>query len=250
MFRVLLFFVSFLLLGTLQAAEEPRFQEGNEAYQASNFEKSIELFESLINDGYRSTELFYNLGNAYYRTEKLGKAILNYERALVADPHNEDARYNLNLARSNIKDPLTELPPFFLARWWSALRQLLSANGWAVVTLCLLWIGIAGLIVWLLARARNYKKQGFITGVVLLTLCIIPFALALDKAGMEEHSGRAILLTDEIALRSAPDGESAALLPLYEGTKLELLDVLGEWTKVRLINGEQGWLPTETFEEI
>ncbi|HHH49734.1 MAG TPA: tetratricopeptide repeat protein, partial [Saprospiraceae bacterium] len=223
------------------------FVKANEAYKSKEFNKAIDLYESILKEDFQSKELFYNLGNSYFKQDQLGKAVLYFEKALLLDPTDEDIQYNLELVKSFSKDEITVLPPFFLARWWGTLRGLASSTLWSIIALVIFWLGVAGIIVWLIAQEREKKKKGFLIGFLLISLSILPFLLAYDKFNLEKDSNMAIVLAKETALKSAPDIESTELLLIHEGTKLELLDEIGEWSKVRLQNGEQGWLPFSTF---
>jgi SH3-like domain-containing protein len=111
-------------------------------------------------------------------------------------------------------------------------------------------LGIAGLVFWLFAKEREQKVRGFVAGLTLLALCILPFTLASSRINMEQNSRMAILMTSEAVLRSAPDPESAEILTIHEGLKIDLLDQISDWYKVRLQNGEEGWLPQSAVEQI
>ena len=226
------------------------FQAGNEAYKAKKFSEAIQQYENIYEGGLRSGELHYNLGNSYYRNGQIGAAILNYERALVLDPGNKDVRFNLGITRDKQLDDISEIPKFFGTRWWNGLMNIASSSTWSSFGLLLLWLGIGGMILWLLAKERALKKKSFLVGISLLLICILPFLLSWSKKKVEQDSGIAILLEKEIPFRTAPDEESVEILLLHEGAKLDVVDQIGEWYKVRLMNGEEGWLPLTALEKI
>ena len=244
--------LSFLMLGLMLRAEnvEARLDSANTAYKNNNFAVAKELYESILAEGYESEIVYYNLGNSYYREGQKGRAILNYERALKLDSDDEDTLHNLKVARRSLLDNLEVLPSFFLSRWWDGMRKAMSAGAWAAVGLLLLWIGIGGIILWIWGTSRARKKLGFVLGIIMLLLSVLPFSLANSRRAYEQHTGYAILMEDEIALRSAPDANSTDILLIHEGLKVAVLDVIGDWYKVKLENGEQGWLPRESVEEI
>jgi DNA uptake lipoprotein len=237
-----------LLFGAQELDQQ--FKNANDAYAAKQYAEAIQLYESILKQDLHSPEIYYNLGNSYYKTQQKGRAVLNYERGLYIAPHNEDLRYNLNLVNSELLDDFSLIPSFFLSRWWNHAVQLASSQTWTILGLLLLWLGIGGLVLWVLGEERNQKKKGFIIGLAALLLCLLPFALAVGKAQFDEDSGVAILLEREASLRSAPDAESNEILLLHEGIKMSILDEIGEWDKVRLSNGEEGWLPKEMIERI
>ncbi len=248
-----LYFLNFLLPVIVFANDaEKIFKEANELYQANEFSTAIEKYESIEQQGFRSPELYYNLGNAYYKINQQGKAILNYQRALLiaTSESRSDIKYNLELARKRIPDEIEVLPPFFLKRWKDNLRQFASSESWTVIALIFFWMGIGGLVVWLKGKSRQQKKIGFVAGVVILIWSILPFYMALDSSDLKSGSGLAVIMTNEVDLRSAPDEVSNSIFLLHEGTSVELLDQIGEWYKVKLLNGEQGWLPMKVLEKV
>jgi tetratricopeptide (TPR) repeat protein len=225
-------------------------QSANESYRSNNFAQAIETYEAILDQGFESKAIYYNLGNAYYRQNQLGKAILNYERAQIKAPKDADIKHNLKVARQQLKGDLEVLPEFFLTHWWHNTRMGLSASGWGIVALLLLWLGLAGLIVWILVPTRKHKKLGFVLGILLLILFVLPFSLALSRASFEKNTEVAIVTEPEAILRAGPDEESTTVLELQEGTKVFLLDQIDNWYRVRLSNSEEGWLLAEKMEEI
>ncbi len=229
---------------------EALFGEANEAYIAKEYKLAIEKYEQVLESGVHAADVLYNLGNAYYRDGQLGKAILNYERGLLLDNTDNDLRYNLELAKKERIDEIEVLPPFFLSRWWRGVRELATSKGWAIIALITFWLGIAGLIIWQMASVRKQKKIGFVTGILLLLFSVFPFSLSINSASLEADSRRAVILSEEVELKNGPDDESTSILVLHQGTSLELLDQIGDWYKVKLLNGEQGWLKIDVFEKI
>ncbi|RMG85056.1 MAG: hypothetical protein D6714_06705 [Bacteroidetes bacterium] len=227
-----------------------KFDAANQFYQDKNFEKAAESYESLYSEGFQSPELFYNWGNACFRLGKIGCAVLNYERALKLDPGMEDARYNLELANAARLDDFETLPPFFLRKWWRSTIRLASERVWTGIALFLFWAGMTGLVIWLVGQSREVRKRSFIAGLFLVLLSTAFFAVAQGRARYEKHSGEAIILVPKLELKSGPDEAATPILTLHEGTKVEILDEIGAWFKVKLPNGEQGWVPANTFEEI
>jgi tetratricopeptide (TPR) repeat protein len=250
--RLLVLILILLSAVKTTAAQEPgeRLQNANEIYRAGKFEEAARHYEAILDEGYRSEALHYNLGNAYYRSGRLGKAILHYERALILDPGDEDILHNLDVARRQLTDDLDPVSEFFLRDWWHAMRMWLPSGAWSALAITLLWLGLGGLTLWLIGKTRKQKKVGFIAGVSLLSICILPFMLASSRSAFEADSMQAVILAKETTLHSAPDSVSQEILRIHEGLKVRLLDAIGDWKKVRLPNGEVGWLPDEAMEEI
>ena len=242
----LLFFFSTLSATTPQDL----FIQANEAYTQGQYQQAIETYEAVLATGSVSSELYYNLGNAYFKTKQKGKAILNFERALLANPSDEDAAYNLEIINQQLADNLDRVDTFFLKKWWQNFYRTATSGFWSFLTLSFLWLGVGGLMLWLLGKERAKKKQGFIGGIVLLLLSLLFFLAASSQASFEQNSHLAILIEPVLDLKNGPDEKSTSLLKIHEGLKVELLDQIDTWYKVKLSNGEQGWLPKESVEEI
>ncbi len=244
-------FLLFFTLGIALAQDyDEQFNVANEAFKNGNYASAVLQYEAIEKAGLQSAELYYNIATSQQQQGALGKAILYYERALQIAPSDEDIQHNLELARLELKDEIEALPPFFLRAWWNSLRDKLNAGTWAKWGLLLLWLGIGGLILWQLSPERSQRKLGFSVGLSLVLFSLLPFALAYSKAQVEAHSGYGIILEKEIALRHAAEEASGKIVDLHEGTKVQLLDRISTWHKIRLANGEEGWLPEGVFEEI
>ncbi len=245
-----LLFLSIVMLRGLVANPQEDLQLANAAYQSGDFSKAIGAYVALVDAGWQSADLYYNLGTSYLQEQELGRAILYLERALLQAPGEEDIQHNLRLAQEQLKDDISEVPPFFLSRWWRSWSIAVSANAWGIIGLLLVWLGVAGLALWLLGWQRIWRKWGFLGGFPLLLLGLIPIFLAFSRMGLEQESTVAILQETEMTLYTAPDDASTALFELHEGTKVEIIDQIGEWYKVRLLNGDQGWLLAQYAERI
>lgn len=244
-----LFFSLFLFIALAQDHNK-QFAIATEAYKNGNYASALLQYEAVEAAGMQSAALYYNIANSYFQQKQLGKSILYYERALQLAPSDEDILHNFNIVRLELQDEVEALPPFFLRAGWNNLRDKLSASTWAKIGLLLLWIGILGLIAWQLAQERTQRKLGFSIGLGFALLSLLPFALAYTRAEVEQHSGYGIILEKEIALRHAAEIDSGKIIDLHEGTKVQIMDRISTWHKVRLANGEEGWLPEGAFEEI
>jgi tetratricopeptide (TPR) repeat protein len=226
------------------------FTEANQAYQAGRYPKAVELYEAILKNGVFSSELYYNLGNAYYRLGQNGRAILNYERALRLSPSNGDIENNLTLAQARITENIEPVSQMFLIKWGQILRGWLAADSWSVLGLIFLWTGVAGFAVWLLGEERIWKKRGFLTGSILIPLSIVPFLCATSAKSLEVNAQNGIILVRETVIRPAPDANALPTGILHEGIKVEMKDKIQNHIKVRLPNGEEGWIEERSLEKI
>lgn len=242
---------SFLLPLVLVAQEESQLiNAANDAYQNQAYEEAIQQYQTLIDQGYQSSTLFYNLGNAYFKSGQMGKAVLYYEKAKVLAPFDADIRHNLKVVDAQLEDNIEPLAPFFLIRWWNFWVNAFSPTTWSIIGIVCLWLGVAGLAIWLLGKERRRKKLGFFIGVGLLIGSLFPFALAYSGNQRMQNNGLAVIMEQEIGLKTAPDDQSQDLFRLHEGTKVQILDQIGTWYKVKLADGEIGWLLASQLERV
>ena len=243
----LLFFISSKLLA---ADAEQVFKEAAQAYEQGQYSVAIEKYEAILKASVFSKELYYNLGNSYYRTQQTGKAVLNFERALRLDPFDKELKHNLHLSENRIVENIEPLTDFFLFRWVKTGMGQFSANSWAILTLFFLWLGIAGFILWLIGKKRLWKKRGFIIGLVFTPLSILLFFIA-EKSNSDLAANRyGIILAKEAAFKANADVNAPTNFTLHEGIKVEILGSVLNFTRIQLPNSEEGWVESNTLEKI
>ena len=228
--------VIFLLLSPFTSQAQ-----GDEAYRRGDYNEAIAQYEAVLADGLTSADLYYNLGNAYYRTNQMGAAILNYERALRLKPAMSDARENLALAESKTVDRITVLPKLFVVRWVDTLCTHITPVVWRVVWLVLLALVALAVITMRLGARRGLRKAGLIVGMLSLLLLVVATLLLLDATRRYNAHSEAIVMEPAITVKSSPEAQSADKLILHEGTKLTITDSLAGWYKVIIADGTTGW---------
>ncbi len=230
--------------------QEVQLQMINEVYKDGRYKEAITGYEKIVEAGFTSVPLHFNLANAYFKTNQLGPAVLHYEKALQLDPKDEDALHNLEILHEQLVDDTDQLPEFFLAAWWKKVTLFFSSLTWSALCILCLWLAVAGFLVWLFGKEKKRKRLGFGIGIGFVPLSLLLLVLAFSRADLEQNSGYAVVLKREVSLQSAPDEQSASVQPLHEGAKVRLLDQISDWYKVRLGNGEQGWLQQEDLGKI
>ena len=211
---------------------------------------AISLYETILSSGKQSGKLYYNLANAYFKERKIGRAILNYNRALKLNPGNEDIRYNLQVAEKMTKDHIDAVPEFFVKTWLSNLRNLLSSTTWTVLSLVFLATMLGSALFYLLSRRLVRRKIGFYgTATAFLLLVLTLCFAAIDRREAIDRTS-AVVLRDAVAVKSSPDQNSTDLFILHEGTKVEISDRLNGWCEITIADGKKGWMECSTFETI
>ena len=230
------------LTGLLAQAESEAFARGTAAYTQGRYVEAIQAYGGLVEAGYASPALYYNLANAYYRNGQTGPAVLYYEQALRLAPGDADVRANLQRVRDEVMDGALDVPPFFLTGGARALRDRLPAPAWAALALLAALLGAYGLYQWLGAAERRARKRGF--GLFLLgALLLVPLAwLATSRQAVVRSSGVYIVLQNNLPLREAPSAEARRVATLPEGYRLERTDRIAPWVRVTMPAGTTGWV--------
>ena len=239
---------SIFFINNLKAATP--FEVGNEAYAKKDYQSAISNYEAILQTGEYSSDLYYNLGNAYFKNGNLGKAILNFERANKNSPNDKDILHNLNHARVSTVDEIEPLPPFFVSSFFGGIRDLFFSIGWAIFSLLFLWIGLGILIAQLLQKLNGNQRILKIASISSLVLAGFGILFGLARKSHEINFKEAIILEKQIDFKSAPEDNSENIMKLHEGTKVEILDKIDNYHKVKLADGDEGWINEKVLEMI
>ena len=223
----------------------------NQAYAEGRWADAVDDYEMIAGTSLESAALWCNLGDAYYRTNDISKAILCYERALKVDPSYEDARFNLDFLNAQIQDRIDPVPELILKTWMRKVSHMLDSNAWAVCFLVLFALTLAMVLLFLLAPGLAGRRVGFFTAVVSLLLAIAALSFSLWQKNEYMKADKAIVMRPVSSVKSSPSYESAKdLFVLHEGTKVRIIDTVGLWNNIELADGRQGWIPSSDIEKI
>lgn len=246
--------INFLLLVLFAAfsvsAQENELKQAEESYTKEDYGKAIELYESALNKYGESAAVYYNLGNAYYKADKIAPAILNYERALLLAPGDGDIRFNLQMARQKAVDQIEPLDTFFLSKWFNRIQDMGSADSWATLALVCFLLFIGCLILFFFSRKLLLKKGGFYAGIVLLVIVVAANIFAARQKTDLENRSTAIVFAPTVTVKSSPNESGTDLFILHEGTKVTIKSTLGDWSEIVLEDGNVGWMPSSKIEII
>ena len=247
--RILLLLVPVLASGMIFAQDEA-IKEAEIAYTQENYSQAIELYEVLLKNFGDSYEIYYNLGNAYYKAGKIAPAILNYERALLMNPGDKDARFNLEMAKLKKIDRIEPLGELFFTQWFRSVQNLFNVDTWASVGIASFILFIGCLILFFFSKWMKLRKTGFFLGIIMLLIVIFTnlFAWNQKKAIIDRNS--AIIFAPTVTIKSSPDASGTDLFVLHEGTKVFIKSSLGEWHEIELEDGNVGWIRQKDLEKI
>jgi len=242
MLNRLLIIITILFTGfSSQANDTDLFEQGNKAYEEGNFNLAIELYDSIIAQNLESKELYYNLGNSYYKNREYPKAILNYEKALKLNPGDEETIHNLNLAKARISDEQPEEESVRLSDWIFKNTPL-SSNTWAWFAILIFILSFTSLIYFVLAKKSVFKKITFYSGVALLIIGGISIYLSALHYHKVIDESKAIILEPSIEIMTEPTENASVAFILHEGSKVTILQENKEWFEIKFSNGKIGWL--------
>ncbi len=232
-------------------AEEYTKAIGDSAYSKGEYEKAIGIYEAIIADKGSSVQLYYNLGNAYFRNNMLGKAILNYERALLIDPTDEDAKANLEFAQSRMKDEISEQYEIFFVSWFKGLTAIFNVTVWAVIGIVSFAVLLVSLLLILFNKNDALRKISIALAVVSLIVTIFANVSAYSLDSYMSDRSHAIVMKEEASLKSTPNNSGTVLIKVHEGRKVKIADdTMSDWKEIELEDGTVGWVPSSVIERI
>ena len=195
----------------------PTKTEADSAYIRNDFAASVEMYENILKNEGESSDIYYNLGNSYYKMNNIAKAVLNYERALLLQPGNSDIRANLEVARAKTIDKVEPTPLYFF----------------------------------IFSKQIMWKKIGFISGIIFLIITVCSNLFASQQKENLVNRNEAIVMNPSVTVRSTPSESGTSLFILHEGRKVNVKDnSMKEWKEIHLEDGKVGWVPASAIEVI
>lgn len=232
------------------ASPQDQLKIANDFYAEGNYEEAIREYETILAEDNISTDIYYNLGNCYYKTDNIPEAILNYEKALKLKPDNEDALFNLAMANKLTIDKIDRLPELFIGSTWRNLVTSRTVENWAYYAIALIFLSLLFFVSYLLMGQVLIKKVGFYAGLFFLGLSMFTFLMASQHHSIVKQSTEAIIFSSTITIQSEPNENAEKLFTLHEGTKVKLLETNDNWSKIKLPNGNVGWIKSKEIKSI
>ncbi len=235
-------------LHPLSAQSSTHNPQPSTLYANGEYAEAAAAYEAMLQEG-KSAEVYYNLGNAYFKQGELAQSILAYERALRLDPRNEDAKHNLRFAQSRIVDDIADNSTFFLSQWTIALRNSLHITTWMWLSIALFILCLVGIICFAFLHSLAWRKAGFHTAWVALVLSIISLSFAGSLHSRDTAREEAIITQSIVNAKSSPDKSGTDLFVLHEGTKVHIRSTLSGWAEISVGN-HVGWISQTALEHI
>ena len=245
------FSLLFVFASVLAYGQETTKAQADSAYINNDYASAVYLYEDILANQGESADIYYNLGNSYYKMDNIAKAILNYEKALMLNPGNGDIRFNLELAQSKTVDKVTPMSEVFLVTWMKSLTNTMSEQGWSKLAIASFILMLLGLVLYFFSKKIAMKKIGFISALCLMLVCILANVFASSQKSKAQSHSSAIIMEPSVTVKSTPNEGGTELFILHEGRKVMIKDnTMREWKEIQLEDGNAGWVPASVIEII
>ena len=248
MMRILVLCLALLFFNLGNSQNSQLFTQATEHYNKGDYSKAIENYEQILTNGQHSSELYFNLANCHYKLNNIAPSIYYYEKALLLNPSDTEIKNNLKYAQNMRLDAVEELPQTEIAKAYGSVINIFSFDGWAYLSVALVLLFVLGYLAYYFLRSASHKRMAFITSVLSLILGVVTILLAYLQYQEYKSNNPAIVFAKEVKINSEPNENSEAVFILHEGTKVNVLDELNEWQKIRLADGQTGWVKNENVK--
>ena len=240
----------FVFVNMFAQSPDELMKSANKFYQQGQFEEAVQIYQKILGQGFESGPVYYNLGNAYFKSNKLGYAIFCYEKGLKLDPNDEDLSYNLRIAQARTFDKITELPKLFIITWWEGLVTSLSISVWSFIVIFIFWLLLISLAVYFFSRKLKFQRIAFLSSSISLSVLIIVVVLLFARVNRDAATNNGILLQQTYSAKVSPDVKGNDAFVIHEGIKFSLEDHVNDWVKIRLVDGKIGWIQKNVMGQI
>jgi tetratricopeptide (TPR) repeat protein len=235
----------FLLLAQVMRPDNDLLQKAEKAYDKKNYKEAIENYQKLVDEGYKSPQLFFNLGNAYYRHAELGNAIYYYELARKMAPGDEDIRINLGIASSKTIDKIDSKENFFINAVKSGLLTSFTTNTWGWMSVTFIFLAAIFFFIFIDSGRLIVKRICFVVACASLILFVLTYVLGYSALNARYENKFGIITAKEVRVMNEPTAMAKNKFSLHEGTKIRVVENNGDWILIKLDNGNEGWVKKE-----
>ncbi|WP_437396223.1 tetratricopeptide repeat protein [Flagellimonas lutimaris] len=229
---------------------ETLFNEATELYNNGEYSKAIENYKQILENGKHSASLYFNLGNSYYKLNSIGPSIYYYEKALLLSPNNQEIKDNLRFAQNMRLDAIEEVPTTEISKIYKSAVGLFSYDGWAYLAVALVFLFVLAYMAYYFLRPANQKRAAFISSIFSLIVGVVCILMAYLNYQQFKNNDPAIVFAKEVNVNSEPNVNSNSVFTIHEGTKVNILDELDDWKRIRIADGQTGWLLSDNIKSL
>ncbi|WP_136482164.1 tetratricopeptide repeat protein [Cognatitamlana onchidii] len=242
-FIIHILLISLTMVGFAQ--NQDLFEKANAFYNAGKYAEAIDNYQAILESGYHSADLYFNLGNANYKLNNIAPSIYFYEKALLLNPNDQDIKDNMAFAKNMTIDVIDVIPEAGLAKIIKNIANAMSFDSWAVCTVVLVFVFVILFLFYYFSYSTFRKRFTFIASITALMLVCITLALAFHKYNLEKLDNPAIIFVQESRVKNTPNPNGEEAFRLHEGTKVQVVDSYNNWQKIKLTDGKTGWVMSE-----
>ncbi len=221
---------------------KPVLDSANRAYLKGEFSHASNLYEAILQNGYESADLYFNLGNAYYKQNKIADAILNFERAKKLSPKDEDINFNLAVASRQTVDKIEAVNTISVKGWWQSFTGWMGPDGWGWMSFMVFALALGAFLFFITGSSVRIRKAGFTAGLVLLAALVFGLTAAFTQYSYASRQDSCIVFRDELKVKSSPEDSGKDIFIIHLGTKVDVVESLNGWIEIRLPNKSSGWV--------
>lgn len=248
--KQLVYIFAFLFSFMSQAQNVSLFEQGNALYIEGDFDQAILKYDAVLNNGEHSAELYFNLANAHYKLNHIAPSIYYYEKALQLAPNDKEIQNNAAFARNMTIDAIGSVPEIRLSNYIKNVTNKLSFDSWAKTSVLFVCIFVVLFLYYYFAFSTTRKRMSFVSSMVCIGLTCISLAFAFHKFNLDKKDQPAIIFAQESQVKSEPNLRSTEAFILHEGTKVQILDTVNNWKKIKLSDGKTGWIINDDLKAL
>lgn len=226
------------------------FKEANALYNDAKYQDAIDKYESILKSGQHSAELYFNLGNANYKLNRIAPSIYYYEKALRLDPNDTEILNNMAFAQNMTIDAIEQVPEVGISKFVNRIINILGFDAWAKLSIVFMLLFAGLFIAYYFVFSTNRKRLAFIGSNASLFLMLVALFFAFQKYNLVQKDKPAIVFSQEAEVKSEPNLRSSEAFRIHEGTKVQILDTVNNWKKIKLVDGKSGWIPSDDIKAL
>lgn len=246
----ILLLLSLVITVSVSGQNEALFEQGKEQYKAEKYLDAIASWKKILDAGEHSAAVYFNLGNAYYKQNKIGPSIFYYEKALQLKPNDGDIKTNLAFAQNARIDVIKPLPRTVFSKWYASVANIFNFDGWAKLSVVFVFIFVLTFLLYYFGTVEGRKRAFFITATTAIFVFAGSFTLAYLTYTDAQKNTPAIIFAESVEIRTEPKMNSATAFKLHEGTKVQVDAEDGDWLKITLADGKDGWIPASYLKKL
>lgn len=248
--KKLLYLIIMLISCSGVAQNTQLFDQGKELYKNGKYQQAINSWMKILDNGEQSASLYFNLGNAQYKLNHIGPSVYYYEKALMLAPNDSDIKNNLAFAQNARIDAIEPLPKTVFSKWYKSIAGVFTFNGWAVFAVAMSVLFVLLFLLYYFSYSERRKRLLFASSLIIALVLVGTLTMAFLRYGDFKNDKPAIIFSNEVEIKTGPTMGSDIAFTLHEGTKVQITAQDGNWYRIALVDGKDGWIPATDLKQL